>query len=81
MEEFHVGDRVQIRLNTKTWKSDDWLNGTIVRIEPYSEHRGFHWVDLDEDAYALMGIRQISVFNPKNIRKNLSDDKNDPSTS
>jgi hypothetical protein len=24
---------------------------------------------LDDDAHALLGVKQISVFNPKNIRK------------
>ena len=61
--EYHVGDRVQIYLN------DNWFDGTIVRIEPYSAHRSFHWVELDEMAQALLGMKQISVFNPKNIRK------------
>ena len=61
--EYHVGDRVQIYLN------DDWFDGTIVRIEPYSEHRSFHWVELDKMAQALLGMQKISVFNPRNIRK------------
>ena len=63
MDEYRVGDRVQVHLNS------DWFDGTIVRIEPYSEHRSFHWVELDDDAHALLGVKQISVFNPKNIRK------------
>ena len=61
--EYHVGDRVQVQLN------EDWFDGTIVRIEPYSEHRSFHWVELDEIGQALLRMKQISVFNPKNIRK------------
>lgn len=69
MEEYKIGDKVQIRLNSKAGDTDDWYDGIIVRIEPYSKHRSFHWVDLDEIAQNLLGMKQISVFNPKNIRK------------
>jgi len=69
LDEYRVGDRVQIYLKEKQGKSTGWFDGVIVRIEPYSEHRSFHWVELDEVAQALLGVRQISVFNPKNIRK------------
>jgi hypothetical protein len=65
----HVGERVKIFLNSKFGTSEGWYEGMVVRIEPYSEHRSFYWVELDEDARALLGIRQISVFNPKNIQK------------
>lgn len=69
MDEIHIGDRVQVFLNTETWGREGWFEGTVIRIEPYSAHRSFHWVELDEEAQAALGIRQISVFNPKNIRK------------
>jgi len=62
-DEYHVGDRVQVYLNP------DWFDGIIVRIEPYSDHRSFHWVELDDVAQAVLNVKQISVFNPKNIRK------------
>lgn len=70
-EAIRVGDRVQIFLNNKTWKSEGWFDGTVVRIDPYSEHRSFYWVELDDDAVAILGprARQISVLNPKHIRK------------
>jgi hypothetical protein len=70
-EPIDVGDRVQIFLDEKTWGSEGWFEGTVVRIEPYSEHRSFHWVELDEESAAVLGrgIRLISVLNPKNIRK------------
>ena len=70
-EPIDVGDRVQIFLEEKTWGSEGWFAGTVVRIEPYSEHRSFHWVELDEESAAALGrgIRLISVLNPKNIRK------------
>lgn len=66
-----VGDRVQIFLNSKTWQSEGWFDGTVVRIDPYSEHRSFYWVELDDDAVAILGTRasQVSVLNPKHIRK------------
>ncbi len=66
-----VGDRVQIRLDSKTWRSEGWFDGTVVRIDPYAEHRSFYWVELDEEARAMLGksIKLISVLNPKNIRR------------
>jgi hypothetical protein len=66
-----VGDRVQVYLGGKAWKREGWFDGTVVRIDPYSEHRSFYWVELDGDALALPGTRlkQISVLNPKHIRK------------
>ena len=63
MDRYYVGDRVKVYLNS------DWFDGVIIRIEPYSEHRSFHWVELDDVAQALLNVKQISVFNPKNIRK------------
>lgn len=70
-EPIRVGDRVQVFLDAKTWGTEGWYEGTVVRIDPYSEHRSFHWVELDEGARAALGrgIRLISVLNPKNIRQ------------
>jgi len=59
MAEFKIGDRVKIRLNHA-----DWYEGRIVRIDPYSAHRSFYWVELNEGA----PVKLISVFNPKNIQ-------------
>jgi hypothetical protein len=69
VDEYRIGDRVQICLNSKSGGKVDWFDGTIVHIEPYSSHRSFHWVELDDVAQALLGMKQISIFNPKNIRK------------
>ena len=66
--ELQIGDRVQIFLNAKNWGRDEWFDGKVVRIDPYSEHRSFYWVELDDDL-ATHGARLISVLNPKNIRK------------
>lgn len=70
-ETFQVGDRVQIRLNSETWGTEGWFEGTVVRIDPYSGHRSFHWVELDAESAAALGrgIKLISVFNPRNIRR------------
>ncbi|HSL30066.1 MAG TPA: hypothetical protein VK900_12770 [Anaerolineales bacterium] len=70
-EEFQIGDRVQIFLNAAVWGSEGWFDGTVVRIDPYSEHRSFYWVRLDEEVAAMLagGSGLISVLNPKNIRK------------
>jgi hypothetical protein len=70
-EEIKIGDRVQIFLNSKIWGSEGWFDGTVVRIDPYTQHRRFYWVELDDDAKAMLGksTKLISVLNPKNIRK------------
>lgn len=70
-ESIRIGDRVQVRLDSSTWRSEGWFEGTVVRIDPYSEHRSFYWVELDEEAEAMLGkgVKLISVLNPKNIRK------------
>lgn len=69
-EPISVGDRVQIYLEAKTWGTEGWFNGVVVRIDPYSEHRSFHWVELDAESQAMLGkgVRLISVLNPRNIR-------------
>ena len=69
-EDIRIGDRVKVYLDSKPWKSQGWFAGTVVRIEPYSQHRSFYWVELDEDAQAMLGggIKLISVLNPKNIQ-------------
>jgi hypothetical protein len=70
-ESIVVGDRVKIFLDSKFWKSEGWFEGTVLRIDPYSEHRSFYWVELDEDVVASIGTgtKLISVLNPKNIQK------------
>jgi hypothetical protein len=68
-DSIRIGERVKIFLDSKFGNSAGWYEGTVVRIEPYSKHRSFYWVELNEDAQTLLGIRQISVFNPKNIQK------------
>ena len=78
-EDIRIGDRVQVFLDSKFWNSEGvavapwrhWFAGTVVRIDPYSQHRSFYWVELDDDAQALPGggTKLISVLNPKNIRK------------
>lgn len=66
-----IGERVQIFLDSKTWGTEGWYEGVVVRIDPYSEHRSFHWVELDEGSRAALGkgVRLISVLNPRNIRR------------
>jgi hypothetical protein len=70
-ESFQIGDRVQIFLDSKVWGSEGWFDGTVVRIDPYTQHRSFYWVELDHEAEATLGkhTKWISVLNPKNIRK------------
>ncbi len=68
-EPFRIGERVQFRLDSKFGEAEGWYSGTVIRIEPYSDHRSFYWVRLDPEAQAALNIREISVFNPKNIKK------------
>jgi hypothetical protein len=65
-----VDDRVKIYLDSKFWKSEGWFEGTVVRIDPYSKHRQFYWIELDLEVESLQGGKTylVSVFNPKNIR-------------
>lgn len=69
-EPIHAGDRVKIFLDSRFWKSEGWFEGTVVRIDPYSKHRQFYWVELDVEVEALQGGKSnlVSVFNPKNIK-------------
>ncbi|HET9591064.1 MAG TPA: hypothetical protein VFO91_19925 [Anaerolineales bacterium] len=71
MEEIKVGDRVQVYLDSKFWKSAGWFEGRVIRIDPYSAHRSFYWVELDDDVQALPGggTKLVSVLNPKNIKR------------
>jgi len=68
-ESYQVGDRVEIFLDEKFGDRSGWYAGTIFKIDPYSEHRSFYWVNFDQEVQTLTGTRQISVFNLKNIRK------------
>ena len=69
-EVIQIGDRVKVRLDAKVWKSAGWFEGTVVRIDPYSKHRSFYWVQLDDAEFMPgAGAKLISVLNPKNIQK------------
>lgn len=68
-ETIRLGDRVKVYLDSKFGKDEGWYEGTVFKVDPYSEHRSFYWVELDEDVQAMLGIKQISVLNPKNIQK------------
>jgi len=66
-----IGDKVRILLDSEFWGSAGWFEGIVIRIEPYSAHRSFFWVELDVESQAILGrgVKLISVFNPKNIEK------------
>ena len=66
-----VGDRVLVYLDPARWSTGGWLPGTIVRIDPYSAHRDFHWIELDVPAKPTLGgeMSRISVLNPRHIRR------------
>lgn len=64
-----VGDRVRVHLDPATWHPGGWLEGTVIRIDPYSAHRSFHWVELDMDVEHAGGGKTnvISVLNPRHL--------------
>ncbi len=64
-----VGDRVKVRLDGPFWKDPGWYEGRIHRIDPYSQHRSFYWVELDLEVQSTPGGRtnMVSVLNPKHI--------------
>jgi len=68
-EPIQIGDRVQIHLDAKFREKEGWYAGVVVRIDPYSGHRSFYWVRLDAEAQSILNMREISVFNPKHIKK------------
>jgi hypothetical protein len=68
-ESIQVGDQVRIYFDSKFGEKESWYEGVVVKIDPYSEHRSFYWVDLGKDAQTMLGVRHISVFNPKKIQK------------
>lgn len=68
-ESIRVGDNVKVYLDSKFGENEGWHAGVVFKIDPYSEHRGFHWVELSAEAQSILGIKQISVFNPRNIQK------------
>lgn len=68
-ESIQVGDPVQIYLDSKFGDREGWYEGRVIKIDPYSEHRSFYWVELSPQAQSILGTRQISVFNLKNIKK------------
>jgi hypothetical protein len=68
-ESIQVGDRVRVHFDAKFREKSGWYEGMVIRIDPYSHHRSFYWVELDDEAYQILGVKQISVFNPKNLAK------------
>lgn len=70
-DDIKIGDRVKVFLDSTYWKSEGWFEGTVVRIDPYSGHRSFYWVELDTEVQASPGGRTnlVSVLNPARIDK------------
>lgn len=67
---FAVGDRVSVLLDASRWRTSGWVAGRIVRIDGYSAHRSFYWIELDVPAEPHLGapMSVISVINPRHIR-------------
>jgi hypothetical protein len=66
-----VGDRVEVHLDSSYWASRGWFPGVIRRIDPYTAHRSFYWVELDVEAHIAQGGRTslVSVLNPRQLRR------------
>jgi hypothetical protein len=69
-DEFRINERVKIFLDSQYWKSEGWFDGRVIRIDPYSEHRNFYWVELDQEVEPMLGkaTRLVSILNPRNIK-------------
>lgn len=69
MPDIEVGDRARIYLGSEFWRSTGWFEGTVVRVDPFSTHRSFYWIELDLEVESAQGgrTRLISVLNPKHI--------------
>ena len=66
-----VGDRAKIYLDSEHWRSAGWFEGTVIRVDPYSAHRSFYWVELDIAVEPALGGRTslVSILNPKHIER------------
>ena len=66
-----VGERVKILLDSGFWESSGWFEGTVVRIDPYSAHRSFYWVELDIAVQSMQGVSTtlVSILNPGRIQR------------
>ena len=64
-----IGDRVRVHLDPANWRPGGWIEGTVIRIDPYSRHRSFHWIELDVEVDLARGGRTniVAVINPKHI--------------
>ena len=69
--EYNAGQRVEVHLDSDTWESSGWYTGMVIRVDPYTTHRSFYWVELDHEVQMTSGARTrlISVFNLRKIRK------------
>jgi hypothetical protein len=67
---YAIGDRVEVLLDPSRWRTSGWMSGTVIRIDGYSAHRSFYWIELDTPAEAFQGARLsvVSVINPSRIR-------------
>ena len=68
-EAIQAGDRVKIYLDSKFGDKEGWYEGVVFKVDPYSEHRSFYWIELNEATQSILGIKHISVFNLKNIQR------------
>ena len=66
-----LGDRVKVRLDSSFWRSQGWFEGVVQKVQPYSQHRRFYWIELDQEVEGIDGSRTrfVSVFNPSNYQK------------
>ena len=69
-DEFRINARVNIFLDFQYWKSEGRFDGTVIRIDPYSEHRNFYWVGSDQEVEPMLGkaTSLVSILNPRNIQ-------------
>lgn len=69
-ESIRIGQRVKVLIDSKFWESTGWFTGIVVRIDPFSQHRSFYWIELDAAIQPAHGTptKLISVLNPDHIQ-------------
>jgi len=70
-DDLQIGDRIRVNLDSGYWRSRGWFEGSVVQIQPYSNHRRFYWIELDLEVELAQGgrTRLISVLNPRKLEK------------
>jgi len=73
VESITVSDRVKVYLDPLKIRGGRLVRRMVFRIDPYSNHRRFYWVQLDADAQAILGSGRSQSSTPKEYPRNSDD--------